>query len=141
MDIQLVNVPASAKVDLERWAQITIERWQYNIASKNLVKSGNLLNSFLVSVSADAENNTALISFAFEYYMRMMDMGVGKGVNYEQRGSAAKSRKVYGIQKGNRRKPMDIYNRTLYAEIMKLGELLTTQYAAQGAMAIVNHLK
>lgn len=138
MDISLINVPASAKVDLIKWAEIVIEKWEFNLANRNLVHTGDLINSFSAHVSAESANNTALISFAFEYYLRMLDMGVGKDVPYGEWRNLRESRRVYGTQKGNRRKPIPVYSRTLYAQIMKLGELLTKQYATAGAKMIID---
>lgn len=137
MDISLVNVPASARVDLEKWAEIVIEKWQFNLSSRDLVNTGNLINSFLSTVSIESNNNSALISFVFLYYLRMIDMGVGRGISLENVSSLAESRRVLGINSTNRRQKKPVYSKTLYAEIMRLGELLALQYATQGASIIV----
>ena len=141
MDISLINVPASAKVDLVKWAEIVIEKWEFNLANKNLINTGNLINSFTSLVTIEAASNTALISFAFEYYIRMMDMGVGNGVSRDGRDLLADSRRVYGVQRGNRRKAIPVYSKIIYADIMRLGELLTKQYATVGVHAIVNEFE
>jgi len=138
MDISILNIPASAKVDLEKWAEIVIENWRYNIASRQLIHTTDLLNSFQATVTAEADGDKALISFAFQYYLRMIDMGVGKGTSLENKGALAESRRTLGTQKGNRRKAEPVYSRTLYAEIMRLGELLAENYSLQGVLAVTN---
>ncbi len=138
MDISLINVPASAKVDLIKWAEIVIEKWEFNIASRDLVHSGDLINGFTAHVATEAASNRALISFAFQYYIRMIDMGVGKGVSRDDVGTLGESRKVHGISTGNRRGRIPVYSKTMYAEIMRLGELLAEQYAGVGAYGIAD---
>jgi len=129
MAVTLSNIDASAKVDLEKWAQITIEKWQWNLVSKNLVYSGELLRSFTYQVYADAGGDSTMISFAFNYYLKMLDMGVGKGVSFE------------GSGKESGRKKYKVYSSSIYSQIMRLLELLQAQYAQQGAKAIVNEFK
>jgi len=139
MDIEILNIPEKEKVRLEKWAEITIEKWLFSIAQHKLIDTGTLFKSFAYSISSDANNNSALISFAFEYYLRMLEMGVGKGVKYNDRNAEGiterrefnKKRKAY----------QGIYSKTLYSEIMRLGELLTNQYAVAGATVIIDEFK
>lgn len=137
MDISIINVPASAKVDLIKWAEIVIEKWEFNLASRDLVHSGTLINGFTAHVSTEASGNRALISFAFQYYIRMIDMGVGKGVTRDEVATLGESRKVHGIKTGNRRRRIPVYSKTMYAEIMRLGELLAEKYAERGAGVVI----
>jgi hypothetical protein len=142
MDIELIGIKPSAKVDLDRWAKITIEKWQYNIVRKKLINTGSMLKSFEYSISHDADNNTALISFAFKYYLRMLEMGVGKGVSYEDVGDLKESRRLEGKRTGNRRKPIKkLYSTTFYSELYRLSELLTNAVAQEGAKIIVDEFK
>ncbi len=136
--ITLYNVPPEAKVDIKRWAAITIEKWQYNLIKMRVKGTGTLLNSFTASVSADADGNLALINFAFQDYLRMIDMGVGKGVTYEDAQDGIGSRRAYGTRKGNRRRPKKVYLNTLYSEVYRLSELVAKEYADRGARAALN---
>ena len=122
-DLKFTNIPDSQRVDLKRWAQITVEKWEYNVASKNLIYSGELLNSFTIQISQDAGGDLALITFAFQYYIRMLDLGVGKGVSIDE------------VRSSKRRK-YNVYNRTFYAEFRRLVELLTEKYQEQGVTVI-----
>ena len=140
MDIEILNIPASEKLNLQKWAEITIEKWQFSVLKHKLTDTGNLLNSFVCSISEDAKNNTALISFAFQYYLRMLDMGVGKGVKLEDR-QFAKSTEGKDLKYKTGRKKYPVYSKILYREVMRLGELLTYQYAVAGATVIVDDFK
>ncbi len=140
MELVIQNPPPEATVDLQRWAEITIEKWQWNIVSRNLINSGELLNSFMASVSSDSEGNTALITFAFNYYLRMIDMGVGAGTSKTDVADVADRRRQEGASRGNRRKPQPVFLRTFYSEVMRLNELFTEKYAAQGAYALIQEI-
>jgi len=121
--LKFTHIKESQRVDLEKWAQITVEKWEYNVASKNLIYSGDLLNSFQISVSQDANGDVGMITFAFNYYLRMLDMGVGKGVTLDN-------------VKGSNRRAYKVFNRTFYSEFRKLVELLTDSYQKQGVTVI-----
>lgn len=123
-----LDVGIKANVDLERWAAITIEKFEFAISKYNLIYSGDLLRSFQSIVHEEANGDSALISFAFEYYLRMLDMGVGKGVSKDNAG------------RGSGRRKYPVFNKIFYAELMKLGELLTNMYAQKGADVIVYNI-
>jgi len=109
------------RVDYVKWAEIVIEKWEFNIVQKNLIYSGDLLRSFEQTVNAEASGNAVLISFAFKYYLRMLEMGVGRGVHIGD--------------ESNRRK-YKVYTKTLYREMYRLSELLAEKYANRGAVMI-----
>lgn len=125
MNIEILNIQEKDKVNLQKWAEITIAKWEFAVIKNKKVDTSNLLNSFTSSVSADAQNNKAMISFAFNYYLRMIDMGVGKGKKLNETGTF-------------KRKKHPVYNKIFYAEIQRLGELLTNYYAKAGATVVVN---
>jgi len=136
MDVGIYNVPKEAMVDLEKWAAIVIEKWQFNLIKRRVRHSGELFNSFLAQITADAEGNSAMISFAFQYYIRMVDMGVGNGVKYGDVADLADSRRLEGRNTGNRRRPKAVFLKTFYSQVYRLSELLAEQYAQQGAHAV-----
>jgi len=119
MQIDLNN--PKYRVDYVKWAQIVVDKWEFNIVQKNLIYSGDLLRSFEQNVSAEAGGNAALISFAFKYYLRMLDMGVGRGSP---------------IGANDKRKRYPIFTKTFYAEFYRLSELLAEKYANRGAAMI-----
>ncbi len=122
---QITTVPENARVDLERFAKIVIEKWEFNIVKFNLVRSGNLLRSFQHLVSGEANGDGAIISFVFEYYLRMLEMGVGKGAP---------------IGADTRRRKYPVFTKTFNAEVHRLAELLANQYATEGALAVFRNV-
>lgn len=145
MELSITGVKETARPDIERWAAITIENWQYNIAKQKLITpkhyskiaeptTQHLLNSFMAHVTYHAEGNSFMVNFAFNYYLRLLDMGVGKGTQLNQVASNSEDRR-YGSRK---RKKYDIYSRTLYAEVMRLQELMSKYYLQHGAEIILN---
>ena len=140
LDFQIIDLPANAKVDLAQWAEITIETWQFKIAQFGLISrrkhysnpdeptTNALIESFTFHVTQQAGGNEALVSFAFNYYIHMLDMGVGKGVPFEQRDNS-------------KRKRYKVYSKPLYSQIYRLTELLAEQYAAHGAAIIANEFQ
>jgi hypothetical protein len=106
-------------VDLAKWAEITIEKWKFNIAEKDLVSTGDLLRSFEYTVTGEANGNTALINFAFNYYFRMLEMNVGRG-------------RPVGFSRPRR----GIFTSEFLAQVYRLSELLAEMYAYQSAATI-----
>lgn len=138
MDLSIINVPASARVDLEEWARITIETFQYKLVAFDLISFQHrsskdeptpeqLISSFEQHVTAQADGNQALISFAFNYYLRMLDMGVGAG-------------SAFGDFNDSNRSPKPVYSKPLTAEIYRLAELLAKQYAVAGVQTIIDSI-
>lgn len=108
-------------VDLQQWADITIEKWKWNIAQKNLIHTGDLIRSFEATVTGEANGNLALINFAFNYYFRMLEMGVGKG-------------NLFGMK----RQRYGLFTRPFMHEVYRLSELVSEMYANNAAVNIVN---
>lgn len=109
-----------SRVDLEKWAEITIQKWEFQVANRGLVASGDLLKSFEYSISGDANGNAALISFAFNYYLRMLEMNVSKGNPF-----------------GTKKQRYGLWTRPFIHEVYRLSELMAIMYANQGAASVV----
>jgi len=122
--INIINDIQASPVDLQKWAEITIQKWQFNLVQKNLIYSGDLLRSFEYTVSGEANGNQALISFAFNYYLRMLEMGVGKGRLFGQ----------VSQRKG-------LFNKPFYHEVYRLSELVAGMYANNAAIAIAHGIE
>jgi len=132
--IEIPDITENAKVDLERWAKYTIEKWEFQVAKFKLLNTKRLINSFLFSVHQESGGNSAMIYFAFERYLRMIDMGVGKGTNIdEQQSKYSKARTV----SKNGRKRYPVYNKVLYSEMNKLSKLLQVYFKNSAQKIIV----
>ncbi len=111
--------------DAERWAAITIERWEQKITQLRIGYDNQLIRSFTHHVVMDSGGNPSLISFAMNFYGRMIDMGVGKGVSLSSVGS-----------KLTKRKPKKWYSPQLARELYRLAQLLATAYGKKATMLV-----
>jgi len=114
---------------VREWARITVDRWQEKMRKLKIADSGRLMQSFMHTVIHNAEGDISKIDFAFEYYGKFVDMGVGKGVKIEDVKELGMSRREDGRRTGNRRRPKKWFNKTFYAEMMKLKELTQDRLA------------
>lgn len=67
------------KAYLEQWANQLIENWQAEITKKKIRDKGVLAASFQKQVITSAGGNIQKIKFAYEWYGKMVKLGVGKG--------------------------------------------------------------
>jgi len=110
----------------QAWADIVVERWEQKIVTMGIGSTQDLLKSFTSQVITDSGGNPELIRFAFNYYGRMVDMGVGKGVKASDAGLS-----------NTTRKPKPWYNKTFAAQVHKLAEILAEKYAKKVNLIIV----
>ena len=80
----------------QAWAQITIKRWRKNLDRMKVGQSssGELYRSFQFKVIAASGGNVDRIEFAFRYYGKFLDMGVGKGTRLGDRPVSRSGRKL-----------------------------------------------
>ena len=114
---------------VQAWADIVIQIWLQKIEQMKINYSYQLADSFVNHVISHANGNVQKIEFAFNYYGKFVDMGVGKGVSLEDVGHAYTTRK-----------PKPWYSRSFYAEVQKLGRLMAEKYARKGVMAIIENV-
>lgn len=108
---------------VQRWAEIVIERWQARMEALDVGSTGELMRSFHAQVTSDANGDPTKVTFAFLLYGRYPDMGVGRGVTFQDTPSGG-------------RQPKPWYSKTFLAEVMKLGRMMATKYGIDAAMAI-----
>ena len=101
-----------------RWAEIVIERWQKKIAKYKIGSTGALVRSFTSAVEADAKGDVQKITFTYLYYGMFVDMGVGRGTKYSQRGTTKRQIKPW-------------YSIVVRREIYKLGELMIVTHGGK----------
>lgn len=101
-----------------RWAEIVIERWQKKIAKYKIGSTGALVRSFTSAVEADAKGDVQKITFTYLYYGMFVDMGVGRGTKYSQRGTTKRQIKPW-------------YSSVVRKEIYKLGELMIEKHGVK----------
>ena len=128
------------KLTLEAWAEIVLDRWMEKIDHLGIGYSLQLEDSFRMEVINNAGGDVARIEFAFKYYGKFVDMGVGKGTKLDQVKELKTDRRLEGRQRGNYRQAKPWYGKTFYAERMKLMEILSAKYARKGKLAIVENV-
>jgi hypothetical protein len=116
------------KQTIEAWANYVIERWELEILRLGINSTGKLLKSFTQCMITQANGNIEKITFAFEYYGKFVDMGVGRGVTIAE-----------VSQSGRTPKPW--YNKTFFGQVKKLGEILAKKYQQEAVMSIVESIE
>ena len=85
--MQSTQTKLSEREIADAWDKITIQLWRKNLARMKIGQnsSGDLNRSFKYKVIAGARGNVERIEFAFNYYGKFLDMGVGKGTKLADR--------------------------------------------------------
>lgn len=125
-------------ITVEAWAEITIKEWQNKIKELEIGESknstGQLLASFYHHVKTSADGIPEYINFAFEYYGRMVDWGVGRGVSIENRENLV-------LAEGTRRVQKPWFSKVFAFHIKRLAEIMAEKYAQQAAVVVINDLQ
>ena len=116
-------------VTVEAWADIVIKNWRRKITELDIGVTGALYDSFQFEVLSHAGGNPERIDFAYEYYGRFVDMGVGRGVYVGNPGDVKTSRKA-----------KKWYSPVIYAQTQRLSELLAEKYSIIGAAIIKENI-
>jgi hypothetical protein len=124
------------------WAQITIKRWRRKIDRMKIGQhsSGELFRSFQYNVLASAGGDVQRIEFAFRYYGKFVDMGVGRGTKLGDQPMSQGMRKLSGKLLGMKRVPKKWYSKTFYAETQKLIEILQEEFGHRGQIIISENI-
>ena len=126
----------------EAWAKITIKLWRKNMSRLKVGQnsSGNLYRNFKFQVIAASGGNVNRIEFAFNYYGKFLDMGVGKGTKIGDRPVSKRSRVLGDRMLGGVRKPKKWYSRTFYGESQRLFEILQKEYGRKAQVIISENI-
>ncbi len=124
----------------DAWAKITVKVWREKIVKLKIIDRSQLWQSFLHNVVSQAGGDVTRIEFAFLYYGKFVDMGVGKGVKIGDVKESATSRRLEGKMLGNRRKPKKWYSKTFAAEVKRLAEIMEYEYSHKAALTIVENV-
>lgn len=133
------------KVDLERWARITIQRWQMRIGKIGFgpTSTGALIRSFnsLVSfIKNEANGDPQKVTFTFLFYGYYWDAGVGRGYDRGNKGDL-KSLSDWSMKGGaGHRKKHRWFNKVYWREFNNLARLLCEQYG-QEAIEIMKSIE
>lgn len=122
------------------WADIVEQIWMDKIVKLDIHNTFELGDSITHKIGVTNGDIPREIDFSFNYYGKFVDMGVGKGTRIGDVAENKISRRLEGKQQGNRRRPKPWYASTMYAERMKLIELLAAKYAHRASITIVENI-
>lgn len=113
---------------MSAFIDIMILKWNREIRKMNIGKEGDLSASFTKSVKSGADQIHGRSRFNF--YGRMVDMGVGKGITLQEQksGIAATRSRVGGSLK---RKPKPWYSNVWLYERNRIGEVYRDELAKE----------
>jgi hypothetical protein len=119
-----------------------VERIRRTMEDKGVSRERDLLyNSFVQTVISASPNDVKSAGLKFNYYLRYLDMGVGRGVPVGSKAEKIdflKYRNRNGrLQKYNRRK-IPVYNTPVTAFTKRLVELLAENFNIQAIQAVEN---
>jgi hypothetical protein len=114
---------------VQAWADITLDRWLQKIDALKIHNTYELVNSFVHGVISDSGGDPERIEFAFKYYGKFVDMGVGKGISLADIG-----------MRETKRRPKKWYSPVFYAEVKKLTLLLAQKFGRLGAVTICENI-
>lgn len=123
-----VNLNLNLTVDA--WADILIKMWRNKITEMDIGSSGELYDSFSADVISNSGGSPERVDFAFNYYGKFVDMGVGSGVYVNNPGDVT-----------TKRRPKRWYSSTFISQSMKLKEILKDKYGLLGASVIAENIR
>jgi len=112
---------------IQAWADYVIERWELEIIRLGINSSGQLLKSFTSNIITQSGGNVEKIIFAYEYYGKFVDMGVGNGVKIGNQTSS--------------RAPKPWYNKVFYGQVKRMAEIMQEKYSNAAAVSIVESIE
>ena len=115
---------------IEAWADIVMDNWLDKIDKLKIGLSWQLEDSLRNELIGNAGGIPERVEFTFNYYGKFVDMGVGKGVTID----------MVKDRSDHRRRPKKWYSATMYAEIIKLREILAKKYGRIAAITIIENI-
>lgn len=122
-----------ATITVEAWAAITIKEWIAKARTLD-VPDGQLLSSFQSHVVTNADGDPIKVEFLFNWYGRMVDMGVGSGVPLDVRDAMISG----GMTK---RRPKPFLYVTFYKQLAVLRHLLAEKNALKIERFIIQQIE
>jgi hypothetical protein len=122
-------------ITVEAWAEIVIKEWVKMAGALGISPDHPLtVNRFQKFLSVQGDGNVDRITFTFDFYLKFVNWGVGKGVTINDRDTM-----LLAGSTTRRRKPWydDVFPKQLYI----LGHLLAERYGQRTAMMIKTQLE
>ena len=113
---------------IHQWANFVIQIWQQRVIAVGIKQDSALARSFANTIYANAGGDTAKIEYAFNWYGKMADMGVGRGTKLEQVGQTT-------------RKKYPWFSTTFLLEVKKLANMIARFKAEEATLVITESWK
>lgn len=114
---------------IEEWAKFLIDVWisrMYQLDVRNAIFHAEAFEHFVISSAA---GDPLKVEFAFDYFLKFTDMGVGNGISIQKRKNFTTNR----VQKM-------WYTKTWLLEVKKLANILAAKYAYKGILTVVENV-
>ena len=123
------------KLTVEAWADIVVKEWvrraqQLGISPSEPLSVGRFLH--FVTVQADGDPNK--IRFAFDFYLKFVNWGVGRGVTVENRDTFIAAGKTT-------RRPRAWYDDVVPKQLTILGHLMAEKYGERVVAMVKTEVK
>lgn len=112
----------------QAWAEMMISIWAEKMEAQQIKHTGELMDSLTQEVILNARGEVDKITHSFLYYGRMVDMGVGNGVKFDDTPSG-------------RRKPKPWYNEKYISSVKVLTEKIAQLYGEEFTMYLSDNLR
>ena len=120
---------ADIKQTLSEWAEKVITIWEERMSQLGVNNASAHAGSFVHHIISQSNGDVARIEFAFAYFLKFTDMGVGKGVTLQNRDSVV-----------TRRTQKMWFSKTFLLEVRKLANIMAAQYGFQGTLLIKENI-
>lgn len=125
---------ANIKLTVEAWAEIVIKEWMNMVERLNIHNPGTLVNSFEKFIHTNSGGDPSRILFAFEWYGKFVDMGVGRYVSLDIRDALINAGAI-------KRRPKPWFTDVFYKQLEVLRHLLEEKYAMKTELYITRNLE
>ncbi len=123
---------SNLKQDVEEWAITVIQMWLNRMEQLQISPSDPITTErFYHFVNVNANGDPVKVTFAFDFYLKFLNWGVGRGVNLENR-----ERMILAGLTTRRAKPW--FDDVFYKRLTFLGKMLADRYAMIGINIVKN---
>lgn len=138
--MQTIQNRINIKEKVDAWAKITIEKFQASLKKKGIGVTDDLYNSFVKQVNGSRDEMVSVM-IKFNFYGRLRDMGVGRGLSAHERSSNSTNRR--GARLGAQvsytsRSPKKWYNKTKTSQLYRLREILSEDLGRESTAMIID---
>jgi len=132
-----MNENSNISLTVAAWAEITVKEWVKRATALGIKPSDPLsVNRFHHFITTQSGGDPQKIEFTFDFYLKFVNWGVGRGVTIAERDTYILSEKKAKYQKGAGRRPKPWYDDVFPKQLTILGHLLAEKYG-QRTVALV----